>query len=155
MPSNNPSPPEKIKQLAEECARERRPMCKYPTGPGSALIAEDISAFLAGARAMAELLAVREEGHREFWIDDLTLKHCGPWSEIAELGWPDCEKAIHAVEVSALAVATARFEAERERLTRYHHFIMGRAARQYGIDANMVKLWDDEWKSALAETEGA
>jgi hypothetical protein len=36
---------------------------------------------------------------REFWIDDLTLRRCGPWSEAKDITWPDSEKIIHVREV--------------------------------------------------------
>lgn len=36
---------------------------------------------------------------REFWVDDLTLKCCGPWEEIKDIPWPDNEKVLHVVEV--------------------------------------------------------
>lgn len=39
---------------------------------------------------------------RDFWIDDLTLKVCGPWSDVKEMSWPDCEKVLHVREVIPL-----------------------------------------------------
>lgn len=36
---------------------------------------------------------------REFWVDDLTLKCCGPWEEIKDIPWPDNEKVLHVIDI--------------------------------------------------------
>lgn len=39
---------------------------------------------------------------REWWVDDITGRICGPWKEVADMSWPDYEKVIHVREVIPL-----------------------------------------------------
>lgn len=53
---------------------------------------------------------------KQWWVDDLEQKQCGPWSTVEELRWPDTEKVFHAVEKAAFdKVVAIALELERQR----------------------------------------
>ncbi len=42
---------------------------------------------------------------KEFWVDDVTGRVCGPWSEAKDMSWPDNEKVLHVIEHHCFALA--------------------------------------------------